>query len=134
MKIFNIVFVVLFIIFAGLQYNDPDPYIWVPIYLYSAVFCYLAARQKFYPIGYAIGIFVYLVYATYKIFDRNGLIDWFEYHNAESLVGSMKAQKPWIEEVREFFGLLICVAVLTVNWLYSAKFKRINKATNTTVL
>lgn len=134
MKVFNIVFVVLFIIFAGLQYNDPDPYIWVPIYLYSAVFCYLAARKKFYPIGYAIGIFVYLVYATYKIFDRNGLIDWFEYHNAESLVGSMKAQKPWIEEVREFFGLLICVAVLTVNWLYSAKFKRINKATNTTVL
>ncbi|MDR6941209.1 transmembrane 220 family protein [Mucilaginibacter pocheonensis] len=134
MKVFNIVFVVLFIIFAGLQYNDPDPYIWVPIYLYSALFCYLAARKKFYPIGYAIGIFVYLVYATYKIFDRNGLIDWFEYHNAESLVGSMKAQKPWIEEVREFFGLLICVAVLTVNWLYSAKFKRINKATNTTVL
>jgi len=133
-KVFNIVFVVLFIIFAGLQYNDPDPYIWVPIYLYSALFCYLAARKKFYPIGYAIGIFVYLVYATYKIFDRNGLIDWFEYHNAESLVGSMKAQKPWIEEVREFFGLLICVAVLTVNWLYSAKFKRINKATNTTVL
>lgn len=134
MKVFNIVFVVLFIIFAGLQYNDPDPYIWVPIYLYSALFCYLTARKKFYPIGYAIGIFVYLVYATYKIFDRNGLIDWFEYHNAESLVGSMKAQKPWIEEVREFFGLLICVAVLTVNWLYSAKFKRINKATNTTVL
>lgn len=134
MKVFNIVFVVLFIIFAGLQYNDPDPYIWVPIYLYSALFCYLAARKKFYPIGYAIGIFVYLVYATYKIFDRNGLIDWFEYHNAESLVGSMKAQKPWIEEVREFFGLLICVAVLTVNWLYSAKFKRINKATNTIVL
>lgn len=123
MKIFNIVFVVLFIIFAGLQYNDPDPYIWMTIYLYSAFFCYLAARKKFYPVGYAIGIFIYLAYAAYKVFDRNGLIDWFEYHHAESLVESMKAEKPWIEEVREFFGLLICVAVLGVNWLYGTWLK-----------
>lgn len=124
MKIFNIVFVILFIIFAALQYNDPDPYIWVPIYLYSAFFCYMAARKKFYPVGYAIGIFIYLAYAVYKIFDRNGLIDWFEYHHAESLVESMKAEKPWIEEVREFFGLLICVAVLAINWIYSLRLKK----------
>jgi hypothetical protein len=124
MKIFNIVFVVLFVIFAGLQYNDPDPYIWVPIYLYSAVFCYLAAKQKFYPVGYAVGIVMYLAYAIYKIFDNNGLIDWFERHHAESLVESMKAEKPWIEETREFFGLLICVAVLGANWVYGARLKR----------
>lgn len=124
MKIFNIVFVVLFVIFAGLQYNDPDPYIWVPIYLYSAVFCYLAAKQKFYPIGYAIGIVMYLAYAIYKVFDNNGLIDWFEQHHAESLVESMKAEKPWIEETREFFGLLICVAVLGTNWVYGARLKK----------
>jgi hypothetical protein len=124
MKTFNIVFAVLFVIFAGLQYNDPDPYIWVPIYLYSAVFCYLAAKQKFYPIGYAVGIVIYLAYAVYKVFDNNGLIDWFEQHHAESLVESMKAEKPWIEETREFFGLLICVAVLGANWVYATKLKK----------
>jgi len=123
MKVFNIVFVVLFVIFAGLQYNDPDPYIWVPIYLYSALFCYLAAKHRFYPAGYAVGIVIYLAYAIYKIFDRNGLIDWFEQHHAESLVESMKAEKPWIEETREFFGLLICIAVLAVNWIYGNKQK-----------
>ena len=26
MKIFNILFCLVFIVFAGLQYNDPDPY------------------------------------------------------------------------------------------------------------
>jgi len=30
-----------FIGFAALQYNDPDPYIWVPIYL-AAAYCSLA--------------------------------------------------------------------------------------------
>jgi hypothetical protein len=123
MKIFNIVFVVLFVIFAALQYNDPDPYIWVPIYLYCAIFCYLATRQKFYPMGYGIGIVIFLAYAAYKVVDRNGLIDWFEQHHAESLVESMKAEKPWIEETREFFGLLICVAVLGGNWVYGNRLK-----------
>ena len=124
MKIFNIIFVVLFIIFAGLQYNDPDPYVWMPIYLYSAFFCYMAAGKRFYPIAYGIGIAIYLAYAAYKVFDRNGLIDWFEYHHAESLVETMKAEKPWIEEVREFFGLLICVAVLAINWIYGNRLKK----------
>ncbi|QEC78311.1 transmembrane 220 family protein [Mucilaginibacter ginsenosidivorax] len=124
MKIFNIVFVVLFVIFAALQYNDPDPYIWVPIYLYSAWFCFKASQKKFYPVWYAVGIFIYLAYATYKIFDANGLIDWFTKHHSESLVESMKAEKPWIEETREFFGLLICVAVLGINWVYGNRLKK----------
>jgi len=124
MKIFNIVWVVLFIIFAGLQYNDPDPYLWMPIYLYCAWFCFLAAKKEFYPIGYAAGIAIFTGYAIYKIFDNNGLIDWFEYHHAESLVQTMKAEKPWVEEVREFFGLVICIAVLGANWVYAIKERK----------
>ncbi|WP_431198932.1 transmembrane 220 family protein [Mucilaginibacter sp. P25] len=51
MKIFNIIWVVLFVTFAGLQYNDPDPYLWMPIYLYCAWFCYLAAKKNFTPLA-----------------------------------------------------------------------------------
>jgi hypothetical protein len=29
----------------------------------------------------------------------------------------MKAEKPWIEESREFFGLLIILIVLVINFL-----------------
>ncbi len=123
MKIFNIVFVVLFVIFAGLQYNDPDPYVWMPIYLYCAFFCFMAVKKKFYPVWYAIGIAIFLLYAGYKVFDNNGLIDWLQRHHAESLVETMKAEKPWIEETREFFGLLICVAVLAINWVYGERVK-----------
>ena len=46
MRVFNWFFIVVFIIFAALQYNDPDPYIWVPIYLYAAFLCWLSIRKK----------------------------------------------------------------------------------------
>jgi len=121
MKIFNIFFCFAFILFAALQYNDPDPYLWVPIYLYTAVLCWLAARNKFYPKAYIAGIIVYTAYAIYKIFDANGLLDWITLHNAENIAETMKAEKPWVEESREFFGLLILLIVLVIDYLYAKK-------------
>jgi len=124
MKIFNLVFCLLFIFSAGLQYNDPDPYLWMPIYLYGAVLCWLAFKNKFYPNAYLIGIAAYLLYAVIKIFQVNGVIDWYNDHDSESLVQSMKAEKPWIENTREFGGLLILIVVLLINYLYSKRAKR----------
>ena len=43
MKIFNITFCILFVISAALQYNDPDPWLWIPLYLYGALLCWLAS-------------------------------------------------------------------------------------------
>jgi hypothetical protein len=91
MKIFNIFFCIVFILFAAVQYNDPDPYVWMPIYLYAAVLCWFAFRNKFYPIAYLIGITMYAFYAIYKVFDRNGVIDWISHHHAESIANTMKA-------------------------------------------
>ena len=125
MKIFNIFFCLVFILFAAVQYNDPDPYIWMPVYLYTALFCWLAFRNKFYPAAYLIGIAVYAVYALYKVFDTNGLIDWITKHNSENIAETMKAEKPWVEETREFFGLVILIAVLLINYFFARrKMKR----------
>ena len=115
MKVFNIIFIVVFILFAAVQYNDPDPYLWIPIYLYPAALCYLAIQHK-YPIrGYYIGFVIFGVYAIYKIFDENGVIDWIRFHQATSIASTMKAEQPWIEETREFFGLVIILVVLALN-------------------
>jgi hypothetical protein len=124
MKAFNIVFTVLFIIFAALQYNDPDPYIWMPIYLYAASLCYFAAQKKFYPKAYLYGIGIYALYAIYLFFDKSGVIDWASEHHAENIAQTMKATKPWIEETREFFGLLILIVVLGINYSYSRSLRR----------
>ena len=124
MKIFNIFFCVVFIVFAALQYNDPDPYIWVPIYLYTAALCLFAVRNKFYPKACWVGIVIYAAYAVYKVFEQNGLLDWISIHDAENIAETMKAQKPWIEESREFFGLLILIGVLAINLIYVKRKSR----------
>ena len=121
MKIFNLIFCIIFIFFAALQYNDPDPYLWIPIYLYAAVLCWQAFKRKYYPGAYLIGIGLYLVYAVYLFFAKDGVKDWAVKHNAKNLVETMKAEKPWIEETREFGGLLILIIVLLINYFYAKK-------------
>jgi hypothetical protein len=116
MKVFNIIFILVFILFAAVQYNDPDPYLWIPIYLYPAVLCYLATKQKYPRLGYFIGFAFFGAYAIYKMFDENGVIDWIKYHQASSIASTMKAELPWVEETREFFGLIIILVVLAINF------------------
>jgi Transmembrane family 220, helix len=118
MKIFNLLFCIIFIFFAALQYNDPDPYVWMPIYLYAAVLCWQAFRGKYYPRAYIIGILVYFVYALYLFFTADGVLEWLNKHDAQNIAGSMKADKPWIEQTREFFGLVILIVVLLINNIY----------------
>ena len=116
MKLFNYLFVFIFISFAVVQYNDPDPYLWIPIYLYPAVLCFLAAREKFYKNAYTGGFIFFSLYAVYKLLDQNGVVDWLRFHNAANIAATMKAEKPWIEESREFFGLAIILIVLFINY------------------
>ncbi|MBC7758026.1 MAG: transmembrane 220 family protein [Phormidesmis sp. FL-bin-119] len=116
MKVFNFLFTLLFLISATLQYNDPDPYLWIPIYLYGAFLCFKAYQGIYYPKAYLAGILVYLIYGTYLLFDTNGVLSWLNEHNAGNIAQSMKATAPWIEETREFFGLLILTAVLFINY------------------
>jgi|SRR5690606_22631458 len=124
MKAFNIIFCVLFLISAGLQYNDVDPYLWIPLYGYGAWACYMAARGRYLIGAYVSGIVVYLGLVVYYLVFKHGALEWFQQHAASDLVQSMKADKPWIEETREVMGLLILVAVLAVDWIVAARRKR----------
>jgi len=128
MRTFNIVFIVVFVLFAALQYNDPDPYMWVPIYLYAAFLCYRAMQKKYDPVLYSIGLLIYGGYAVYLFFDRTGVLDWAEAHHAENLVQTMKATKPWIEETREFGGLAIILIVMTVNFFWLRRSRKSHTA------
>ncbi|MEP6583673.1 MAG: transmembrane 220 family protein [Ginsengibacter sp.] len=124
MKVFNIIFIVIFIIFAALQYNDPDPYVWMPIYLYAAYLCYQAINHKYSKTLYYIGLAAYVSYGVWLFFDKAGVLDWAEEHHSENIVQTMKATKPWIEETREFFGLVIVISVLLINMFWLRKISR----------
>lgn len=124
MKVINWFFIVLFVFSAALQYNDPDPYVWMPLYLYGAFLCYRAIKGIYNPTLYLIGIFIYASYAAYLFFDKTGVLNCTQEHNAESIVQSMHAEKPWIEETREFFGLIILIAALIINMIWLRNSRR----------
>ena len=45
MKYVNAVFCLVMLLFAAVQYNDPDPYFWIPIYLIPALWAAVAAYR-----------------------------------------------------------------------------------------
>lgn len=124
MKALNWFFVILFILSAALQYNDPDPYIWMPLYLYGAFLCYKATQKVYSKPLYILGFVVYVAYAVFLFVDKNGVLSWMQDHDAENIVQSMKATKPWIEETREFFGLFLLIIALMANTVWLRNVKR----------
>jgi hypothetical protein len=46
-SIFNIVFLVAFVLSAMVQYNDPDPLPWMAIYLSAGAMCLLVIRKQY---------------------------------------------------------------------------------------
>ncbi|RXJ49569.1 transmembrane 220 family protein [Gelidibacter gilvus] len=121
MKLFNIICIILFIISAALQYNDTDPYLWMPIYLYGAVLCYSALKGNYNSNLYMLGLVVYSSYGLYLFFASDGVLSWIKQPDSESIVQSMDSRKPWIEETREFFGLVILIFVLIINRAWFSK-------------
>lgn len=113
MKILNIFLGCLFVVAAALQYNDPDPYIWMSVYLYGALVCFLAAWDRYYKWAIIAGMVVYFIYMLTFV---PGVESWWVEHERENIAQTMKVEKPWIEETREFFGLLILLLVFA--WHY----------------
>ncbi len=117
MRIVNYIFFFIFIMCAAVQYNDPDPYIWVPIYGFAAVVSLMAARGRFYPKAILGGMIILSIYAATYV---PAIINWVKM-GAPSVVETMKAEQPHIELTREFGGLLICLLGLSITYFQSKK-------------
>lgn len=116
LSILNGFFCIAFVLFAYVNLNDNDSWLWVPIYMVAAICCGLAAFHLYYPVVYLIAIAFYLIYAIKLFFAKDGVKDWIMKYNKPSIVESMQATKPYIEMTREFFGLLIISAALAINY------------------
>ncbi|MDZ7878768.1 MAG: transmembrane 220 family protein [Saprospiraceae bacterium] len=113
MKILNVILCIIFLLFLGVQYNDPDPYLWIPIYGFVAVVCGFAAVQKYNKTLILIGLSILSVYTLTYIPD---FIAWIKM-GMPNIVETMKAEKSYIELTREFGGLVVCdVALLWQFW------------------
>lgn len=119
LSVLNIIFFIAFIWFAWVNMNDKDAWLWVSIYMVAAVLCGLAAFKYYYPVIYIVAMSLYLLYAIKLFFVKDGVWDWMTKFKAQNIAATMQATKPYIENTREFFGLLIITGALLINLLVS---------------
>ena len=117
-KYFFIFWSIVFLLFAYWQVNDPDPQIWVSVYILAAIFCVLAARGKHPLIPLGIIIVACIIGAVY--FYPTSVSEWVN-NEMENKDLTMKTQES--EEARETFGLLIIATILSVSAYFGWKNK-----------
>lgn len=123
MRIVNFLLAIMFLAFAFLQINDPDPILWILIYGLMAVYAVMAIFD-FYPQKFLIATIG--IYALYSLIFVPGVIDWFNSGDRSALFDDVaKMEHLYIEESREFLGLIICIVVLVVYIIRSRKIRTV---------
>lgn len=116
-------FSILFIIFASVQFNDPDPVIWVSIYGIAAILSAFMAFQKFYFYMYLTAAIVGLIGGLY--FFPPSVTNWMV---QEWEQGNLSMKTAEMEGARESFGLLFISAVMFfaayISWVLQKRKKR----------
>ncbi len=103
---------VLALLSAAVQYNDPDPLRWMAMYGYVAVLYGLALAGRYWRAAVWAGMAVAALWAATMV---PGFVEWVRM-GMPSIVGQMKAESPHVELVREFLGLLLCLLALAGLW------------------
>jgi Na+/proline symporter len=99
----SLIFAFVFVVFVVVQYNDPDWYLWIPIYLFPAILCFLTFRNKGnfrLNIGSMIASFIGAVYLWPQEF--------------KGILFEMNDRVPEIELARESLGLVVCGIALAI--------------------
>jgi len=115
MKVINFFLALLFLAFAFVQVNDPDPWLWILIYGNMAVLCVLAMFRMYFKIWIIVSGVLYLIYSAILF---PGALEWFRSPDKALLFDDLaKMQNLYIEETREFLGLMICLGVLILHFI-----------------
>lgn len=119
MRIFNFILAALFLIFAFVQVNDPDPILWIIIYGAMAVLAVLA-MFRIYPRQVILTMLV--LYIGYSLVYFRAVRQWLQSQDKFDLFDNVaKMNNLYIEESREFLGLWICISVLIFYWTRSRR-------------
>jgi Transmembrane family 220, helix len=102
-RVFAIIMALVFVVFAVLQYNDPDPYLWIPIYLYAALLSVLFYRGK---------VSTLLLWVSAAAFLAGAIYLWPAHWEGVALKQGMKTMN--IEHGRESLGLGMCFVTLVI--------------------
>jgi Transmembrane family 220, helix len=121
MRIFNFILTLMFVVFAFLQVNDPDPIIWISIYGSMAIVCVMAAFEFYLP---KLLMVMGIVFLGYSFVYLPGLREWLQHEDTAMLFDNLaKMEFRYIEEAREYLGLMICLGVLGMH-LYRSRARK----------
>ena len=108
-KLINWIVCVVFLLFAFVQLNDPDPYVWVAIYGLIAIFFAVSNFRNIPKIIIQVLIIGLVLFALYHV---GYFYEWLLSNDKSELFGDMIYDKPNIEGTREFMGLVIASGAL----------------------
>lgn len=108
-KIFSTLLFIMFVYFASLQFNDPDPQIWVTIYGAAALLHILSVFNIY---NKYVTLAVMIILGIYDLFYIPGVVEWLQQPDKGDVFGMMRVDRIWIEESREFLGLVIAIGSL----------------------
>jgi len=112
MRIFSYLLGIIFTLFAIVQLNDPDPVIWVLVYIIAAIVAFLFPHKK--PNKWLL-LAIALAYLTGTILLFPASIGaWI---SAEDKSRSLGMTLPGIEEARESMGLFLCFLSMTFYYI-----------------
>jgi heme O synthase-like polyprenyltransferase len=100
--------------FAALQFNDPDPIIWVTFYCICAAVPLLLLANKFI---HSIFWLTLAICGLELFLTASGAYNYYLHMDQEPLMQSMNPNKPYIEEAREFLGALIALLLVCISAL-----------------
>jgi Transmembrane family 220, helix len=99
----------MFMWMAALQLNDPDPLYWFLVYAAVAVVAAAAVVDRRLP-RFALVTLGAVIAGV--LIAAPGFIDYLQSGNWGSIAEHMNDEEPYIEQGREFVGLLIAAAAL----------------------
>ena len=117
MRIYYIITSLLFLVFALVQLNDPDPWLWVSWYIFIALLSAFAAFGRYYRLWIIAALGLCMLGLLRLLPD---FMLWIQ-DGMPTIIASMKAENPYIELVREFLGLGISAVALLVLFFQARK-------------
>lgn len=121
MKVLDALIALLLLAAAFVQFNDPDPLVWVTIYGIAAavpVASLLGKSNKYLTMG-ALGVTLVGLLITLP-----GFYEYLSQHFGDTILSEMSAERMYIEETREFLGALIALLLVSYYWLRGRKAGR----------
>ncbi|MDZ7608216.1 MAG: transmembrane 220 family protein [Cyclobacteriaceae bacterium] len=107
---------IIFILFAIVQFNDPDPFLWILIYLIPATASFYLLKWRINPFLLLALCLIYLTGAIYLF--PPSVSEWISVEEEAKSLGMMM---PGIEEGREAMGLFLCSLSFLLFFYYQRK-------------